>query len=139
MCEFMTELLHSVLRAHGGLDRWNAFNKVSASFITGGGLMPMKGVELPATPLVGIASIHEERTVIEPFDGPERRMIFTPERVVIETNSGVVVSERSTPRDSFAGPVLNTFWDWHHRAYFNGYARWTYLTTPFFMAMPGFE
>ena len=21
----------------------------------------------------------------------------------------------------------------------NGYARWTYLTTPFFMAMPGFE
>lgn len=26
-----------------------------------------------------------------------------------------------------------------HRAYFNGYALWTYLTTPFFMAMPGFE
>jgi hypothetical protein len=24
-------------------------------------------------------------------------------------------------------------------AYFNGYARWTYLTTPFFMAMPGFH
>ena len=24
-------------------------------------------------------------------------------------------------------------------AYFNGYARWTYLTTPFFMAMPGFQ
>ena len=24
-------------------------------------------------------------------------------------------------------------------AYFNGYARWTYLTTPFFMTMPGFQ
>jgi hypothetical protein len=34
---------------------------------------------------------------------------------------------------------MNTFWDLLHRAYFNGYARWTYLTTPFLMAMPGFE
>ena len=34
---------------------------------------------------------------------------------------------------------MNTPWDPLHRAYFNGYAMWTYLTTPFFMAMPGFE
>jgi hypothetical protein len=66
-------------------------------------------------------------------------MIFTLNKVVIETHSGAVVSERSNPRDSFAGHVLDTFWEWHHRAYFNGYARWTYLTTPFLMAMPGFE
>jgi hypothetical protein len=26
-----------------------------------------------------------------------------------------------------------------HLAYFNGYAMWTDLTTPFFMAMPGFQ
>lgn len=26
-----------------------------------------------------------------------------------------------------------------HRAYFNGYALWTYLTTPFCLAMPGFS
>jgi hypothetical protein len=26
-----------------------------------------------------------------------------------------------------------------HRAYFNGYAMWTYLTAPFLLAMPGFE
>jgi hypothetical protein len=34
---------------------------------------------------------------------------------------------------------MNTPWDALHRAYFNGYAMWTYLTTPFFMALPGFE
>ncbi len=99
--EFMSELLQSVLQAHGGIDRWNKFTTVSATFVTGGGLMPMKGVELPTTPLVGIASIHEQKTVIKPFGQPDRRMVF--------------------------------------RAYFNGYARWTYLTTPFFMAMPGFQ
>ena len=34
---------------------------------------------------------------------------------------------------------MRTHWDLLHRAYFNGYALWTYLTTPFFMALPGFE
>jgi hypothetical protein len=61
--EYQTNQLmknHDGTQAHGGLDRWNTFDKVSASFITGGGLMPMKGVELPATALVGVASMHEE-------------------------------------------------------------------------------
>mgnify|MGYP001392129888 CR=1 FL=1 len=35
--------------------------------------------------------------------------------------------------------ALTTAWDIVQVAYFNGYARWTYLTTPFFMAMPGFH
>ena len=34
---------------------------------------------------------------------------------------------------------MNTSWDPLHRAYFNGYTMRTYLTTPFFMALPGFE
>jgi hypothetical protein len=66
-------------------------------------------------------------------------MMFAPERVVIETTAGIVVRERSNPRAAFAGHTMNTPWDLLHRAYFNGYARWTYLTTPFLMATPGFE
>jgi hypothetical protein len=34
---------------------------------------------------------------------------------------------------------LETPWDPLHRAYFSGYAMWTYLNTPFLMALPGFE
>jgi hypothetical protein len=33
---------------------------------------------------------------------------------------------------------MRTSWDPLHRAYFNGYALWTYLTTPFLLAMGGF-
>jgi hypothetical protein len=33
---------------------------------------------------------------------------------------------------------LETPWDPLQRAYFNGYALWTYLTTPFLLTMPGF-
>jgi hypothetical protein len=76
----MSELLYLVLRAHGGLDRWNNFNKVSAQFVAGGGLLPMKGLEADPNPLDGTVTIHEESTVIRPFGQPDWRMIFTPNR-----------------------------------------------------------
>ena len=49
-----------------------------------------------------------------------------------------MVAERVDPRESFAGHELTTPWDPLQRAYFNGYALWTYLTTPFLMTLPGF-
>lgn len=32
----MQDLLKNVLAAHGGLDRWNSFNEVRATVVTGG-------------------------------------------------------------------------------------------------------
>ena len=135
----MRELLDMVLRAHGGFDRWSTFEKVTATIVSGGGLLPMKGIKIDPQPLEGIATIHHESTVIRPFGRPDWQMVFTPERVVIETSTGNVVQERSDPRSAFAGHTLTSAWDVLHRAYFNGYARWTYLNSPFLMTMPGFE
>jgi hypothetical protein len=63
--------------------------------------------------------------------------VFTPERIAIEKLDGTVVAERRAPKDSFAGHQMNTPWDALQRAYFNGEALWTYLTTPFLLAIPG--
>lgn len=60
--------------------------------------------------------------------------MFTPQRISIEKLDGRVVAERRAPKDSFAGHQMNTPWDELHRAYFNGEALWTYLTTPFLLA-----
>jgi hypothetical protein len=38
----LSELLDLVLHAHGGLDRWRKFNRVRATIVAGGGLLPMK-------------------------------------------------------------------------------------------------
>ena len=133
-----SELLDSAPRAHGGVDRWNTFEEISAAFVTGGGLMPMKGLNLGPRPLEGTATIHHESTVITPFGKADQRMVFTPERVLVQTLSGTIVAE-SNPRATLAGHTLTTPWDMLQRAYFNGYARWTYLNTPFLLAMPGFE
>lgn len=81
--------------------------------------------------------LHEQWASVRPFSAPDRRTAFTPGRVAVEKTDGTVVAERLDPRASFAGHTLFTPWDPLHRAYFNGYALWTYLTTPFLLAMPG--
>jgi hypothetical protein len=135
----MNELLHDVLEAHGGLARWKEFNTVRAKIVSGGGLWPLKGLVQDSAPRQMVAAMHEEFASVAPFGKPEWKTSFRPDRVAIETLDGAVVRELANPRASFEGHTMNTPWDPLHRAYFNGYAMWTYLTTPFFMAMPGFE
>ena len=50
-----------------------------------------------------------------------------------------MVADRDNPRASFAGHGMQTPWDPLHRAYFNGYALWTYLTTPFLLTIAGVQ
>jgi hypothetical protein len=135
----MNDLLARVIAAHGGLERWNTFTKVTATVVAGGGLLPLKGLEANTNPTEVTVTLHEESASISPFGQADWRMAFTPDRVAIETSTGAIVRERSNPRASFAGHSMNTPWDLLHRAYFNGYTIWTYLTTPFLLAMPGFE
>ncbi|SCK32045.1 hypothetical protein VAR608DRAFT_2774 [Variovorax sp. HW608] len=135
----MNDLLQQVLKAHGGLDRWNQFSSVTAQLSTGGGLWALKGLIQDAAPRQMTVSTQEEFASVTPFGQPDWRTSFRPGRVAIETLDGTVVRERDNPRASLDGHTMNTAWDPLHRAYFNGYAMWTYLTTPFFVAMPGFE
>jgi hypothetical protein len=83
--------------------------------------------------------LHQERASLTPFGNPLWRTEFSLSRIAITTLEGAVVKERTEPRQSFAGHVKTTPWDPLHRAYFNGYALWTYLTTPFLLAMEGVE
>lgn len=135
----MTDLLQQVLDAHGGLSRWNRCKSVKAPITTGGGLWALKGLIQDPAPREMTVSLHEQFASLTPFGQPDWRTSFRPDRIAIETADGQVVRERDEPRSSFKGHHMNTAWDPLHRAYFNGYAMWTYLTTPFFMAMPEFE
>jgi hypothetical protein len=104
----VSELLDLVLHAHGGLDRWCKFNEVRATIVAGGGLLPKKGLDVDPRPLAGTVSIRQQRPLIRPFGQPDWRMIFAPERVLIEATAGVVVQERLKPRGTFAGHTMNT-------------------------------
>ena len=133
----MNQLLSRILQAHGGIDRWRAYQKVEATIVSGGGFFALKGMIQDKTPRRMTAWLHEERSSVCPFGKLDQRTMFTPDRIAIEKLDGTLVSERHGPRDSFAGHQMSTPWDALHRAYFNGEALWTYLTTPFLLAMDG--
>jgi len=119
------------------MKRWMAYEKVEATIVSGGGFFSLKGRPQDSTPRKMTAWLHEERSSITPYGASDQRAVFTPQRISIEKLDGKVVAERRAPRDSFAGHQMNTPWDELHRAYFNGEAMWTYLTTPFLLAMDG--
>ena len=74
---------------------------------------------------------------VQPYGAPDQRTVFSPDRIAIEKVDGTVVAKRIAPTDSFAGHQMQTPWDQLHRAYFNGEALWTYLTTPFLLVQKG--
>src|SRR5215207_9805363 len=134
----MISLLTDAIQAHGGLDRWKSHHTLTATIVSGGDLWALKGV--PQDPIARTmrVDLHRQWASVAPF-GTGRHTDFTSDRIAILAADGSVVTERSNPRSSFARHDLRTSWDPLHRAYFNGYALWTYLTTPFLLAMDGFE
>src|SRR5882724_8921009 len=135
----MTDLLETVIEAHGGLTRWTRLETVSARLVQGGALWSLKGQQGVLDDVFVTASLHEERVSHHPFGAPDRRSAFTPERVAIMADNGTIVEALDRPRASFAGHTLETPWTTLQLAYFVGTAMWTYLTQPFTFALPGFE
>lgn len=133
----MRDLLARIFEAHGGLKRWKTLKKVDATIVTGGEFWGMKGLVQGQEPRRMSVSLHEQRASVMPFGAPDQRTAFTAGRIAIETTDGRVIAERLEPRSAFAGHEITTPWDPLHRAYFNGYALWTYLTTPFLLGLPG--
>jgi hypothetical protein len=129
----MSRLLAEVIDAHVGMARWNAYTQVEASITSGGGFFALKGLVQDAAPRRMTVWLHEQRASVLPYGAPDQRTVFTSDRIAIEKVDGTVVAERLAPTDSFAGHQMQTPWDELHRAYFNGEALWTYLTTPFLL------
>jgi hypothetical protein len=130
-------LLAEVLDAHGGLARWQRYARVDATIVSGGGFFALKGLVQDSSPRRMTVWLREERSSVTPYGAADQRTMFTPDRIAIEKLDGTLVAERRAPRDSFSGHQMNTPWDPLQRAYFNGYALWTYLTTPFLLSMSG--
>src|ERR1035438_8522413 len=103
----MNELLAKVVEAHGGLERWKRYERVDATIVSGGGFFPLKGVLQDPDPRRMTVWLHEERSSLVPYGGPDQRAVFTPERIAVEKLDGTVVAERYAPKDSFAGHQMS--------------------------------
>jgi len=135
----MIPLLADAIEAHGGLRQWNTHENLTATIACGGDLWALKEIDQDQTPRTMQIDLHREWASLAPFARPGQRTDFTPGRIAIVAEDGRVIAERNSPRSSFVRHDMRTHWDLLHRAYFNGYALWTCLTTPFLLAMEGFQ
>lgn len=107
----MIEMLRRILDVHGGLDRWNGYNKVEATIVSGGGFLPLKGVLQDRSPRRMTVWLHEQRSSVFPYGSADQCSVVMPERIAIEKKDGRLVAERRAPKDSFAGHQMSTHWD----------------------------
>ncbi|WP_118184398.1 hypothetical protein [Paraburkholderia phosphatilytica] len=131
------DLLKLAVEAHGGLARWNAIRSLEADMSITGGIWHVKHKPDIFGHIVAAIDTQAQRVELRPFTAPDRRSIFTPGHVAVESIEGHVIESRDDPRSSFAGHSQQTPWDNLHAAYFCSYALWTYLSTPFVYTCPG--
>jgi hypothetical protein len=133
----MSALLTQAIEAHGGLSRWNRLTIVTATASITGALWQVKGVTDLLSQVSIEAHLHEQRITTH-LVGRNKRFMFTPQRVMSETEDGRLLEARDDPRAAFRGQRPDTTWDELHVAYFSSYALWTYLTIPFLYTYAGF-
>jgi hypothetical protein len=133
----MNSLVQLTIDAHGGFECWRRFEYVTAHLRNGGVLWALKHQQGVLDDINVRVALRREWASHSPFLKPDLRTSFEPHRVAIEATDGRVVEERLQPRDSFVGHGVDSPWDRLHLAYFAGYAMWTYLNTPFILAMDG--
>jgi hypothetical protein len=134
----MEELLAMAIEAHGGLDRWNKVNSLTVAASITGAIWSIKGQADALKDVVITAETKRERLTMD-RPGQNKRTVFEPGRVLIESADGRQLDVNDNPRKAFEGQTLQTPWDDVHVAYFSGEAMWTYLNLPFLLAQPGFE
>jgi len=134
----MNELLDIAIKAHRGLERWSKVNAVKTAASVTGAIWFVKGRGDVLKDIVIVAETKRERLTMD-FPGQNKRTVFDPTRIVIETSQGELITACDDPEKSFEGHQRETPWDDVHVAYFSGEAMWTYLNTPFLYAQPGFE
>jgi len=133
-----SDLLETVMEAHGGLERWGKISSVRVEASITGAIWHLKGRPDVVQQVVITASTEHERLVMD-FPDQDKRSIFEPHRITIETAGGDLVEARDDPVAHFAGQEADTPWDDIDVAYFSGEALWTYLTTPFLFSQSGFS
>lgn len=134
----MNDLLAFAIDAHGGMDRWNAMQRLRAEMTVDGAIWHVKQVPGLLRNKVFELDTHTQRIAISPFGEAGGRSVFANGRLGFEAPDGTGIEGFDSPVTAFAGHTRETPWQPVHAAYFASEALWTYLTSPFLYSYPGF-
>src|SRR5580698_4461368 len=103
------DLLELAVAAHGGLERWNKVKAIKVAASITGAIWHVKGKGNFLKNVVLTAETWNERLTVD-FPGQDKRAIFEPDRVVIETEDRTLIEARDNPEKSFEGHQRETPW-----------------------------
>jgi hypothetical protein len=133
----VTQLLEFAVAAHGGIDRWNDFRRLTAEVSIGGEIWRLKRQPWFLDGVVSELHTHEERLTISRTARPQS-MSFKPGCVTVQHDDDGMVECCYNPQSAFLAHDDDAPWNAFHVAYFSSSALWTYLTSPFLYTYPGF-
>lgn len=133
----MDDLLQMAVTSHGGLERWKPVKAIKVAASITGAIWFVKGQGDYLKDVILTIDTTKEHVVVD-FLGQDKRLIFEPQRIVVQKVDGTLIQARDNPEASFEGQLRETPWDDIHVAYFVGEALWTYLNTPFLYTQEGF-
>lgn len=104
----MYELLARIIDAHGGIERWNRYERVEATIVSGGGLFRLKGIPQDSTPRRMTVWLHERRSSVFPYGAPEMPVATAP---TMHTQPKRKIDLRAPSRSTMNPPIstMNTF------------------------------
>jgi hypothetical protein len=132
-------LLNTAIAAHGGLDRWSEISGLDIRVRIGGNLLATRFVSPRTRAFDLFVDTQRVYATLSPFPGPGQRGILDGRHVRIETDAGVVISERDMRVGSDGRPERRSRWDDLDVLFFFAYALWNYSVTPYLFTWPGFE
>lgn len=135
----MTELLELAVNAAGGHEAWSKVSTITARVSLTGGLYAIKRQPAGMPDVSLKMRVDNPEVEVSPFPEVGQVGHFQTDRVWVSDAKNTTVSELRDPRDSFAGATLTTPWEPLQLLYFNAYAMWNYLSTPFLLTRPGFH
>ena len=135
----VSDLLATVIDAHGGMERWRRVNKIVGHTMVNGALFQLKGWPRVDEKTQYVVDTRTPQTVFPDFLKAGQSGIYEPARTAIISDNGEVIEELRSPKESFEGHSVQTSWNALQLLYFSGYAQWTYMHLPFLLIKPGFE
>jgi hypothetical protein len=129
-------LLDDVIKASGGLARWNELRRFTLHLSIEGTLFSRFGQAGRFKDLVAEGSIYTQSVRFTGFTGPEHSALYEPDCVTIESPDGRVLRNWDNPSLIFPDHGKDPLTDELHLVFFCGFSIWNYLTTPFLLAHP---
>src|SRR5271168_2881421 len=103
-------LLDKVIAAHGGMDLWARIQRFTLHTSIDGDLFSRRGKAGVLKDVVISGHTHDQCLCIAGFPAADKRGVYRPDRVAIETLDGTTLEERDNPRQAFAGHDDQTLW-----------------------------